>query len=216
VSGFLRQALKGPKQQVPADTSRREMDAVEVVRSLGGTGGSLDYSTDVGPRLRLIVLDLARRAGGSGGLVRPGQPAWLERQLSAAGDRWVIAVSHQPLASSDGGDQLLALLDGHPRVIAALSGHTHRNLIVPRATPVGGYWLINSASMIDYPQQARAIRVVATRTGGVALQTWMLDHVFPGDLGKISRGLSYIDAQGGRPHGFAGTRLDRNVTLYVR
>ena len=33
---------------------------------------------------------------------------------------------------------------------------------------------------------------------------------------RISRELSYLDAQGGRPHGFAGTRLDRNVTLYVR
>jgi hypothetical protein len=42
----------------------------------------------------------------------------------------------------------------------------------------------------------------------------MLDHVFSGDLGMISRQLAYLDAQGGRPQGFAGTRLDRNVTLY--
>jgi hypothetical protein len=42
----------------------------------------------------------------------------------------------------------------------------------------------------------------------------MLDHVFPGDLGEISRELAYLDAQGGRPRHFAGTRLDRNVTLY--
>jgi hypothetical protein len=44
----------------------------------------------------------------------------------------------------------------------------------------------------------------------------MLDHVFPGDLGKVSRELSYLDAQGGRPNDFKGTRLDRNVTLYLR
>jgi hypothetical protein len=99
-------------------------------------------------------------------------------------------------------------------VIAALSGHTHRNLIRPRFSPAGGYWLISTASLIDYPQQARALRVLATREGGVAIQTWMLDHVFPGDLGTISRGLAYLDAQGGRPQGFAGGRLDRNVTLY--
>jgi 3',5'-cyclic AMP phosphodiesterase CpdA len=218
VTGFLKQALKGSKQHVPADPNRREMDVNEVIRRLAGprTQHALDYSTDVGPKLRLIVLDLARRGGGSGGLVRPNQPAWLQQQLAAAKDRWVIAVSHQPLESSQGGDQLLALLDRHPRVIAALSGHTHRSLITPRSTRSGGYWLINTASLIDYPQQARALRVVATKTGGVALQTWMLDHVFPGDLGKISRGLSYLDAQGGRPHGFAGTRLDRNVTLYVK
>jgi hypothetical protein len=44
----------------------------------------------------------------------------------------------------------------------------------------------------------------------------MLDHVFPGTLGLISRQLSFIDAQGGRPAGFAGSRLDRNVRLYRR
>jgi hypothetical protein len=122
----------------------------------------------------------------------------------------VIVVSHQPLASSEGGESLLSLLDAHPRVIAALSGHTHRNLIEPRA----GYWLISTASLIDYPQQARALRVLRTRGGGVAIQTWMLDHAFRGDLGTISRQLAYLDAQGGRPKGFAGGRLDRNVTLY--
>jgi hypothetical protein len=42
----------------------------------------------------------------------------------------------------------------------------------------------------------------------------MLDHVFPGELGTISRQLPYLDAQGGRSRGFAAGRLDRNVTLY--
>jgi 3',5'-cyclic AMP phosphodiesterase CpdA len=218
VTGFLHQALQGPKQHVPADPARREMDVREVVRRLAGPTSvrSLDYSTDIGSKLRLVVLDLARRAGGSGGLVRPDQPSWLKKQLAAAKNRWVIVVSHQPLSGSEGGDQLLALLDHDPRVIAALSGHTHRNEITPRATPNGGYWLITTASLIDYPQQARAIRVLATKAGGVALQTWMLDHVFYGDLGKISRELAYLDAQGGRPQGFAGTRFDRNVVLYVK
>ena len=218
VQSFLAQALNGPKVTVPPDPTRQELDPVEVIGRLAdpGKGPTLDYHADVGPHVRLIVLDLARRGGGSGGLVRPEQPAWLEQQLNAAGDRHVIAVSHQPLLSSEGGDQLLALLDRDPRVIAALSGHTHRNLIEPRPTPVGGYWLINTASLIDFPQQARALRVVATKDGGVALQTWMLDHVFAGALGAISRELAYLDAQGGRPKGFRGSRLDRNVTLYVR
>jgi hypothetical protein len=41
----------------------------------------------------------------------------------------------------------------------------------------------------------------------------MLDHV-PAELGEISRELAYLDAQGGRPQGFAGDRHDRNVTLF--
>ena len=211
VGQFLAQALAGPKVRVPPDPARRQMLPAEVVALLRpGATDSLDYSADVGADLRLIVLDLVRRRGGSGGLVRADQPGWLAGQLSGAGGRWVIVVSHQPLASSEGGDQLLSLLDGHPRVIAALAGHTHRNLIEPR----GRYWLISTASLIDYPQQARALRVVMTAGGGVAIQTWMLDHT-GSELGAISRQLAYIDAQGGRPKGFAGSRLDRNVTLYL-
>jgi hypothetical protein len=45
----------------------------------------------------------------------------------------------------------------------------------------------------------------------VAIQTWMLDQVFPGVLGSISHQLSFVDAQGGRPNGFAGRRADRIV-----
>ncbi len=183
-----------------------------------GAGGDarLDYAIDVGVHLRLLVLDLARRDGGSGGLVAAGQPEWLAGQLAAAGGRWLIVISHQPLAGSAGGAQVLDLLDHAPTVIATLAGHTHRNRIAPRPAPAGGYWQIETASLIDYPQQARALRVLATRDGGVAIQTWMLDHLFPGRLGTISRELSYLDAQGGRPQGFAGARLDRNVVLYRR
>jgi hypothetical protein len=235
VTQFLAQAMAGPKVRVPADPARREMDAGEVTTrlrrasalrasaveatalgttELGAANSTLDYHLDIADRLRVVVLDLARRGGGSGGLVRPGQAAWLDRVLAASGRRWAIAVSHQPLASSQGGEQLLAVLDRYPRVIAALAGHTHRNLIEPRPTAAGGYWLITTASLIDYPQQARALRIIATAGGGVAIQCWMLDHTFPGRLGTISRQLAYLDAQGGRPRGFAGGRLDRNVTLY--
>jgi hypothetical protein len=214
VNQFLAQALAGPKVAVPSNPGRREMEAAEVVSRLRtGANASLDYAVDVGRELQLIVLDLARRGGGSGGLVRPDQPGWLASQLQREGTarRWVIVVSHQPLAGSEGGESILSLLDAHPGVIAALSGHTHRNLIEPR----GHYWLISTASLIDYPQQARALRVLRTAGGGVAIQTWMLDHAAPGDLGAISRELAYLDAQGGRPQGFAGGRLDRNVTLYL-
>jgi hypothetical protein len=236
VDSFLTAALAGPTVKVPADPARAQMAVSEVMAALaggggagagGGTGGGggaaaaagagrLDYTVDIGPQVRVIILDLARRAGGSGGLVVPGQEAWLASALAAAGERWVIVASHHPLQSSAGGDALLAVLDRSPRVIAALYGHIHRNEIIPRPTAAGGYWLIGTASLIDYPQQARALRILAAADGGVILETWMLDHVFPGRLGEISRQLSYVDAQGGRPEGFAGGRRDRNVRLYRR
>ena len=223
VDQFLRRALAGPTVRVPADPARRELSVTEVVAQLrppepatGSGTERLDYVVDVGARLRLIVLDLVRRGGGSGGLVSADQPGWLAQHLTGAGERWVLVVSHQPLATSVGGDRLLAILDRAPRVVAALSGHTHRNRIVARPTRAGGYWLISTASLIDFPQQTRALRVLGTARGGVAVQTWMLDHTFPGKLGTIARQLSFLDAQGGRPGGFAGTRLDRNVTLHRR
>jgi 3',5'-cyclic AMP phosphodiesterase CpdA len=222
VDQLLTEALRGPTVRVPPDPARREMsfdEAVARLRAAAGSpvvSGALNYVVDVGSRVRLIVLDLVRRAGGSGGLVVPGQASWLTEQLAAAGERWVIVVSHQPLESSAGGDALLSLLDRAPRVIATLAGHTHRNRIVARAGTGGGYWQITTASLVDYPQQARALRVIGTAGGGVAIQTWMLDHVLPGSLGSISRELSFIDAQGGRPQGFAGAHRDRNVTLYRR
>ncbi len=226
VDQFLRRALAGPTVRVPADDRRRQLAFTEAGGRLlspapatvprgGASAERLDYTVDVGPHLRLVVLDLVRRDGGSGGIVAAGQADWLARALTAAKERSVIVVSHQPLESSTGGGALLALLDRAPSVIAALHGHTHRNRIAPRRSPAGGYWLISTASLIDYPQQARVLRLVRTKRGRVALQTWMLDHALPGRLGGIARQLAFLDAQGGRPNGFAGTRGDRNVTLYA-
>jgi 3',5'-cyclic AMP phosphodiesterase CpdA len=216
---LIRRLLTAPGVEVPADPGRGELSAATVVAKLRRAASLppgralLDYTFDLGPKLRVIVLDLVRRGGGSDGIVHPGQSDWLERQLARAGDRWVLVVTHQPLTNSVGGSAVLALLDRHPRVVAALSGHTHENRIEPRKGPGGGYWLISTASLVDYPQQARALRLHETPGGGVALQTWMLDHV-PAELGDISRELSYLDAQGGRPQGFAGSARDRNVTLF--
>ena len=143
VDELLAQALRGPIVRVPPDPARRELAFGEVVSRLRAAGGPatairagarLDYVVDVGSRVRLIVLDIVRRDGGSGGAIDPSQPAWLERRLADAGDRWVIVVTHQPIASSVAGAGLLSVMDRAPRVIAALNGHIHRNEIRPRPT----------------------------------------------------------------------------------
>jgi 3',5'-cyclic AMP phosphodiesterase CpdA len=221
IDSLIGQLLDVPSVVVPADSRRRQLAAGETLSGLLGAGGIrdtgalLDYHFDVGDNVRVIVLDLVRRDGGSGGVVHPGQPAWLAAELRAAAERWVIVVSHQPLDTTEAGTVLLSLLDRHPRTLAALWGHTHRNRIVPRPATNGGYWLIATASLIDFPQQTRALRIRPTAGGGMALETWMLDHApDAGGIGDIARALSYLDAQGGRPQGLAGTPLDRNVRLY--
>ncbi len=222
IAELINRLRAAPAVTVDADPARRELDGSELLARLrgksgsGGSGALMDYSFDVGTRVRVIVLDLVRREGGSGGLVHATQEAWLASELARARGRWVLVISHQPLTSTAGGERLLALLDREPRVLAAIWGHTHRNRIVPRQSGAGGYWLIATCSLIDYPQEMRALRVRNTDGGGVVLETWMLDHAPDGALADVSRELAYLDAQGGRPQGFAGGALDRNVRLYKR
>jgi hypothetical protein len=96
------------------------------------------------------------------------------------------------------------------RVVAAVSGNRHRNTIEPYA---GGFWLIGTSSLADFPQQARMFELRET-PGGVVLETWMVDHDGHGLAGP-ARELAYLDAQGGRPQRFAGAASDRNARLYV-
>lgn len=211
--------LPGPTEPVSADPSRRHLSPTEFTRRLrgasgtGGTGGLMDYSFDVSPEVRVIALDLVARAGGSGGVVHPGQPRWLRDELQRAGDRDVLVMTHQPIEGSTGGKRLLALLDRDPDVIATISGDTHANSLTPRPTTAGGFWQISTSSLADYPQQARVIRVVRTENGGTAIETWMIDGT-GSILAGTARELSYLDAQGGRPQGDAGDLADRNARLF--
>lgn len=220
VRPLLEHGIPGSTVRVTADPSRRELSAGDVVARLRRASAApdhggllLDYTFDLGPRVRAIVLDTVDRSGGTRGVVRPAQVDWLRRQLAAAGHRWILVFSHAPLTRASGGEAVLALLDRSPHVVAAINGDTHRNAIVPRSSSDGGYWLVSTSSLADYPQQVRAFRLAATTRGHVVLQTWML-NTDPSPLATISRQLAYLDFQGGRPQGFAGARTDRNANLF--
>jgi hypothetical protein len=206
---------------VAADPRRRELTAAETIARLirasghGATsGGYLDYTFDLGSDIRAVALDLIRRQRGSSGIVRPAQLAFLRSALATAGRRWVVVFTPSQLERVQNGAAALALLDRDPRVLATIAGDTHANRVAPRHTPAGGFWEITTSSLIDYPQQARAFTIRATRGGGAEIDTWMLDHPASTGLAAISRQLAYLDAQGGRPAHEIGGRLDRNVRLY--
>jgi 3',5'-cyclic AMP phosphodiesterase CpdA len=214
VDRLLGDGLPGDTTRVAPDPARRELTPRQAVAGLRpGTGARLDYAFDAGPRVRGIVLDTVQRAKGAGGVVTPREVEFLRRELRRAGDRWVLVFTHQPLERLDGGAPLQRLLDRDPRVLAAVAGDTHRNRIAPRRTAAGGYWLITTSALADFPQQARMLRVRETRGGGAMIETWMLDTA-PDPLADTARALAFLDAQGGRPDGNAGGRLDRNVRLY--
>lgn len=224
VNMLLERGLPGDTIRVPADPRRAHLSEDEAIARLRRAtrarpeGDRLDYAFDVGESLRIVVLDLVRRDAGADGLVTPATLSYLETALESAGQRHLLLVCHQPLSSSSGAESLLALLDTDPRMVAILAGHTHRNTIEPRPTRAGGYWLITSASIVDFPQQWRALRLVETGDG-IALETWMVDHVgHPNDeddLAGIARDLSYLDPQGGRPARAAGPPDARNVRLHL-
>ncbi|HLM49983.1 MAG TPA: hypothetical protein VK279_05500, partial [Solirubrobacteraceae bacterium] len=216
IDRVLAGGLPGRTTHVSPDAARRQLDAGEIVRRLrragghGGRGPRLDFTFDAGPRVRVIVLDTTRRTSGSAGLVRPAQVAFVRSALRRAGDRLVILASHHRLDGVASAAPVLRLVDADPRVVALLHGDTHRNRIRPRAHA----WSIGTSSLADWPQQARMLRVVGTAGGGVALETWMVDHA-GGRATGIARELAYLDAQGGRPQGFAGRPGDRNARLFL-
>jgi hypothetical protein len=200
----------GRSQTVPPDPARRHLRPAEMVDRLAAAagvhaaGGRLDYTFDIGAHVRGIVLDTVNRTGGSRGLVTAAQLAWLRREAGRAGGRWIVVFAHNRLS-----EEALAILDATPRVAAVVFGNSHRNLIRSR-----GYWLISTSSLADYPQQARMFRL-REAPGGAVLETWMVDQDGRG-LAGVSRELAYLDAQGGRPKGFAGRPSDRNARLFVQ
>lgn len=222
VAALLAHGLPGPSTQVTPDPKRRELAPANVLARLrhasgvGGHGPLLDYTFPLGHHLMGIALDTVSRIGTADGVVRDSQVRWLREQLHAAGGRGVMVFSHSALTSSIGGDAALSLLDHDPHVVALVSGGSHRSAITPRHTPGGGYWMISTSSLVDYPQQARAFRLEQTANGGLVLQTWMLDPDPRNKLASVSRQLAYLDFQAGRPQDFAGTPADRNASLYLR
>jgi hypothetical protein len=58
------------------------------------------------------------------------------------------------------------------------------------------------------------LRLRETAGGGRVIETWMVDQDGAGPAG-VARELAYLDAQGGRPQGLAGTPADRNLRLYL-
>jgi 3',5'-cyclic AMP phosphodiesterase CpdA len=212
VDALIGAAPGGRSIAVPADPARRAATAGELRAALArgrATRGPdrLDYEAGAGP-VRFVLLDLVAREGGQAPAVAPGQLAWLRARLAAAADagRRVVLVTHQPPPEA-----VLAVLHGAgATVVAALHGDRHRNRITPR----GRFWIVGTASLADWPMQARLFRLRETAGGGLVLETWMVDQDGRG-LAGTARELAFLDAQGGRPRGLAGARADRNARLHL-
>jgi metallophosphoesterase (TIGR03767 family) len=121
-----------------------------------------------------------------------------------------------------------ALLASTPSVIAYVAGHTHDNAVRFFGGRGGsGFWEVNTASHIDFPQQSRLIEIMDNRDGTLSLFGTVLDHAAPAQapapgpagafsvpqLASLARVLSFNDPQ---REAHTGSRRDRNVELLVR
>ncbi len=202
--------------------------------------GTAYYTFDRG-LVRFVVLDTVNPNGEANGSLDAGQFAWLTEVLAASTDRVVVVACHHTLSTMDNplvatggdpeprvlGDEVRSLLLQHPQVVAMVDGHTHRNEIWAHrredGTP-GGFWEINTASHIDWPQQSRLIEIADNRDGTLSIFATMLDHDGPeayggrtGDplvLAGLARELAANDWQQRESSG-RGAVENRNVELLV-
>jgi metallophosphoesterase (TIGR03767 family) len=239
---------------VSADPERRQLSRGEIIdehfRTTGQplghgftehnrTTDTAYYSFDRG-RFRFVVMDTVNPNGYADGSIDQAQLAWLKTTIESATGRAVLVFSHHtsasmtnPFVATGGdpnprvlGDEVTAYLLSQPRLIAWVNGHTHRNQIKAHARPdgTGGFWEINTAAHIDYPQQSRLLEVTDNRDRTLSIFTTILDHAGPADyrgdlsstvsLAGLSRELSVNDPQADLDAG--GTPADRNTELLVR
>ncbi|MBH1938747.1 TIGR03767 family metallophosphoesterase [Streptomyces sp. AV19] len=133
---------------------------------------------------------------------------------------------HHPFEKRHDGGALVALLQRFPNVVAWVNGHSHENRITPHghAVPERAFWEINTASHIDYPQQARIVELTDNGDGTLSLFTTLVESAAPyrtdvadtseAGLAALYRELSYNDPYAS-PAKRLGTALDHNTELVL-
>ncbi|OZM70601.1 metallophosphoesterase [Amycolatopsis antarctica] len=137
----------------------------------------------------------------------------------------ILPDSRRPLEPRLNGDTFVDLLTRFPNVLAWVNGHTHRNEIVPHTgpSPERGFWEINTASHVDFPQHARVIEIADNADGTLSLFTTLVESAAPyaasyedatpDGLASIYRELSYNDIHADL--GQVGVDADRNTELVL-
>jgi 3',5'-cyclic AMP phosphodiesterase CpdA len=167
------------------------------------------------PGIRFYVLDTVGPEGSAAGYLDPAQLQWLQKELRAYPLHIAIVVAHHPVEAIREGDQeFLDVLLSNDQVVALVCGHAHVNRIVAFPHPDGsgkGFWQIQTASLIDYPQQARIIELLNNKNGTGSIWTYMFNQRATGQLGK-NAWASWESAASDAFDG-SGDLTDRNVEL---
>jgi metallophosphoesterase (TIGR03767 family) len=167
---------------------------------------ALYYSFDLTPAVLGISLDTGGYNSGSIGegqfawlehTLQSAHARWFDTDgtevRGGTTDRLVIVFSHfnprsmnQPMtdpAHPDErrvlGDEIVALFHRYPNMVVWVNGHHHVNEVTPMPDPSGrsgGFWDINTASHVDYPEHARLIEVVDNADGTLSIFSTMIEH----------------------------------------
>ena len=207
------------------------------------TDGTAYYTFDRG-RVRFVVMDTVNANGGAEGSLSRAQFAWIKDLIATSRRKLLVFSSHHPSWSMDNsltgdvdpgprvlGKTLVKELVLHDNVIAWVNGHTHTNNIRAHVRKkdgkvLNGFWEINTASHIDWPQQGRIVEIANNLDGTLSIFCTMLDHAAPNtwdegrldeplQLAALSRELAANDWQE-RDHDRRGARSARNVELVLR
>jgi metallophosphoesterase (TIGR03767 family) len=237
---------------VTADDRRRLLSRSEIVeehfRTSGrpvGHGftarnrseGTAYYAVNRGV-VKLIVLDTVNPNGYANGSIDLPQFLWLQQVLASTTRRLVVVCSHHtsdtmdnPFVATGGdpaprvlGEQVRDELVKHRNVIAWVNGHTHTNRVTAhQRTGGGGFWEINTASHVDWPQHARILEILDNKDGTLSIFGTLVDHAAPVSYGgridnpirlaALARELAANDWQ--HRDATRGPRNGRNVELLV-
>ncbi|HYP23760.1 MAG TPA: hypothetical protein VEV43_09315, partial [Actinomycetota bacterium] len=138
----------------------------------------------------------------------------------------------------EAGEGLKNLLHRFPNVVAWVNGHEHNNAVrafpAPgKKDPARGFWEVNTAAHIDWPQQSRLIEIAwkpGRRADTVLIYGTVVDHGAAPDpdrggqsttayLSSVSRVEAFYDActrEGQADCAAPGRRKDRNVRLLIK
>jgi metallophosphoesterase (TIGR03767 family) len=207
---------------------------LDTVDRYGGPNGSLDPA-QLGWLERELLAGHRRHLNPDGSVVD-----------SAGTDRLFVVFSHHTVATMDNwlappgsrrilGHTVRDLLLRYPNVVLWVNGHTHVNHVTaharaPDAAVAGGFYEVSTASLIDWPQQARLVEVLDNADGTLSVFCTIVDTAAavsyrwptgePLGLAALSRELAGNDWQArARPvpgvDGRRGAPTDRNVELVL-
>ena len=136
--------------------------------------------------------------------------AWLVNELDKgqAEDKLMIISAHVPLhiighggTSPVSAATITAKLRTYPNLLLWISGHVHRNAItpIPPVAPAGpeyGFWVVETASLRDYPQQFRTMDILRNSDNTISILATDVDPAVKiGEPAEISRGYAVAAAR---------------------